>query len=181
MFRKEVEVPVDAVILATGLIPCEQDMKIIQEMFKVPRSPDGFLMERHPKLGPVETFVEGVFTCGCVQGPKGIGDSIAQANAAAAKTVMLVNKESIKLSPTTCVVDEVKCRGCGQCVTICDFNAPELVETENGIMVSRINEAVCKGCGTCAAWCPTDAIIANHFTDKQIEAMMDAMLIDEAL
>jgi heterodisulfide reductase subunit A len=154
-------------------------MEKFKEMLKVPRSPDGFFMERHPKLGPVETFVEGVFACGCVTSPKAIGDSIAQANAAAAKAALIVNREFIELSPTTCVVDEKRCRGCGQCATICEFHAPELIE-QNGVFVARINEAMCKGCGTCAAWCPTDAITAKHFTDIQIEAMMDSMLSETA-
>ena len=178
MLGRDVEMNVDAVILATGMIPSEAQMAKFKELLKITHSPDGFLMERHPKLGPVETFVDGVFACGCVQSPQGIGDSMAQANAAAAKAAILVSRETIDISPTTCVVNEEKCRGCGQCVSICEFHAPELIEKNDGVYVATINEAMCKGCGTCAAWCPTDAIIAKHFTDRQIESMLDAMLTD---
>jgi len=176
MLNETVEVLVDKVVLAAGLVPRDGEMEKFRELLKTPRSPDGFLMERHPKLGPVETVVEGVFIAGCVQSPKGIGDSVAQANAAAAKAAKLVTQTEIKISPTTCVVDEERCRSCGQCVAICEFHAPELIEISPGRMVARINEAMCKGCGTCAAWCPTDAIMAKHFTDNQIEAMLTTML-----
>ncbi|MBN1347934.1 CoB--CoM heterodisulfide reductase iron-sulfur subunit A family protein [candidate division KSB1 bacterium] len=180
MLGEEIEIQVDAVVLAAGIIPREKEMEAYREMLKTPRSPDGFLMERHPKLGPVETVVEGVFIAGCVQSPKGIGDSVAQAEAAAAKAAMILSRDTIEISPTTCEVNESLCRGCGLCVRICDFHAPELVQISTGVSVARINQAMCKGCGTCAAWCPTDAIIARHFTDNQIEAMMDTMLKEVA-
>ena len=173
---ERVELDADMVVLAAALVPGKAGTEKIRDMLKVPCSPDGFIMERHPKLGPVETLVEGVYACGTVSGPKGIGDSVAGANAAAAKAAQVVTGEAIELSPTTCIVLEEKCRGCGLCVSICEFHAPELVASESGVRVARINEAMCKGCGTCAAWCPTDAIVAKHFTDHQIEAMLDAML-----
>ena len=175
-----VEVPVDAVVLAVAMKPNAEEMAKFREMLKVPVSPDGFIMERHPKLGPVETNSAGVFLAGCVQGPKDIGASVAQGRAAAGKADTLICRDKIDLSPTTACVDERLCRGCGTCVEICVFSAPGLVEISPGVSVARINEALCTGCGTCAAWCPTNAVTARHFTDLQIDSMMEA-LFEETL
>jgi heterodisulfide reductase subunit A len=175
-----VEVPVDAVVLAVAMKPNAEELAGFREMLKIPVSPDGFMMERHPKLGPVETSSAGIFLAGCVQGPKDIGASVSQARAAAGKANALICRETIELSPTTACVKEELCRGCGTCADICLFSAPELVEKGGGVRTARINQALCIGCGTCAAWCPTNAILARHFTDKQIDSMMEA-LFEETL
>lgn len=179
MLRDTVEVEVHAVVLAVGLVPRATDTKHFRELLKVPCGPDGFMMERHPKLGPVETTTEGIFLAGCVQGPKGVADSLAQAAAAAAKAAVLLSREKISLEAATCTVIEERCRACGTCVTVCQFHAPALYELPSGGRVARINQALCKGCGTCASWCPSGAIKAQHFTDEQIEAMLEAMLLEE--
>ncbi|TKJ34023.1 heterodisulfide reductase [bacterium (candidate division B38) B3_B38] len=173
---QEIELPVDLVVLSVGMVPRKVDAEQIQEQLKIPRSLDGFFMERHSKLGPVETSTEGIYICGCAQSAKDITDSVAQASAAASKAAVMASKEFVELEPTTCVVREELCRGCGTCQEVCQFNAPELVETPAGYYVSRINEALCKGCGTCASLCPTGAIVARHFTDLQIDKMVEAML-----
>ena len=171
-----VETEVDAVVLASAMKPNAEEFARFREMLKVPVTADGFMMELHPKLGPVETNTAGIFLAGCVQGPKDIGASVAQARAAAGKANSLICRESINLDPTTAWVDEELCRACGACVEICLFSAPELIEKDTGdVKVARINEALCKGCGTCAAWCPTNAIVARHFTDRQIDSMMEAL------
>lgn len=179
MLRDTVETDVDLVVLAAGLVPREPDTSKFREMLKVPCGPDGFVLERHPKLGPVETTSEGIFVAGCVQGPKGVGDALSQAAAAAAKASILMSRDQVSLDATTCTVLEERCRACGTCVSICQFHAPELYVLPSGARVARINEALCKGCGTCASWCPSDAIKARHFTDAQIEAMLEAMLLEE--
>jgi heterodisulfide reductase subunit A len=173
---RTLEIDVDCVVLAAGMIPNEESSAKIQDILKVPRGADGFFMERHSKLGPVETTTEGVFLAGTVSGPKDIADSIAQGAAAAAKAAALLSRDEVGLEPTICVVEESLCRACARCVEICDFHAPSLAEVAPGIMAARINQALCKGCGTCAAWCPTGAIAAMHFTNEQIDAMMEAML-----
>jgi heterodisulfide reductase subunit A len=173
---RTLEINVDYVVLAAGMVPNEQSTAKLQDILKVPRGTDGFFMERHAKLGPVETTTEGVFLAGCVSGPKDIADSIAQGAAAAAKAAVIISHETVAIEPTTCVVDQSLCRACGRCVEICEFHAPELVEVAPGYRAARINQALCKGCGTCASWCPTGAIAAMHFTDEQINAMMDALL-----
>ncbi|UCF05286.1 MAG: CoB--CoM heterodisulfide reductase iron-sulfur subunit A family protein [bacterium] len=173
---RTLEIDVDHVVLAAGMVPNETSTARLQDILKVPRGADGFFMELHSKLGPVETTTEGVFVAGCVSGPKDIADSIAQGAAAAAKAAAIVTHETVPIEPTTCTVQEDLCRACGKCVEICDFHAPAIVEVSPGVHVARINQALCKGCGTCASWCPTGAIVSLHFTDEQINSMMDALL-----
>ncbi len=181
MLGDDVEVDVDLVVLATAMVPREKETADLQMLLKVPRGTDGFFMERHAKLGPVETVVEGVFVCGTVQGPKDIAESIAQASAAAAKAAALICRERIELEPTTAVVDTALCRACGRCVEICDFHAPEIQDLPTGLRAAVINQALCKGCGTCASLCPTGAIAARHFTDEQIFAMIESLLLGEVV
>jgi heterodisulfide reductase subunit A-like polyferredoxin len=181
MLKGDVEVDIDLLVLATAMVPREKETAALQMLLKVPRGTDGFLMERHAKLGPVETVVEGVFVCGTVQGPKDIAESIAQASAAAAKAASLVSRDRIALEPTTAEVETALCRACGRCAEICDFHAPEIKEVEPGVMAAVINQALCKGCGTCASLCPTGAIAAKHFTDQQILSMIDSLFLGEVI
>jgi heterodisulfide reductase subunit A len=174
---EEVEADVDMVVLAAGLNPHKEVYAKLKEMMKVPTGPDGFFMERHPKLGPVETNTEGIFVCGCAQGPKDLTDSISQASGAAGKAATLLSHETVLLDPTTCAVDVELCRDCGTCVAICEYHAPNRTMVAPGVFAVQINEALCKGCGTCAAMCPSGAIRARHFTDSQIESMMKAFLL----
>jgi heterodisulfide reductase subunit A len=175
--KMEIEIPADLVILSVGMIPREAESKTLQALLKVPRSADRFFMERHPKFGPVETSMEGVFLCGSVQGPKDIADSIAQASAVAAKVAALLSGKTIQLDPITSHVDEILCRGCGDCADVCEFHAIEIKIGETGLPVASVNEALCKGCGTCAAICPTGAIDLRHFKDEQIGSMLEALLV----
>jgi heterodisulfide reductase subunit A-like polyferredoxin len=181
LLKSRVRAPADLVVLATGMVPREPDTTILQSIFKIPRGEDKFLMERHPELGPVETTTDGVFIVGCLQAPKDIADSLSQASAAAAKVARLLARETVKLEPVIAEVNEELCRGCGQCAEICQFHAPELVQLDSGVFVARVNEALCKGCGTCAVWCPTGAIMARHFTDLQVHAMLETALHRERL
>jgi heterodisulfide reductase subunit A len=174
---EEVEADADLVVLAVGLNPHKETYGQLKEMMKVPTGPDGFFMERHPKLGPVETNTEGIFVCGCAQGPKDLTDAVSQASGAAGKAATLLSHETVLLDPTTCTVDVELCRDCGTCVSICEYHAPGRTLVSPGTFAVMINEALCKGCGTCAAMCPTGAIRARHFTDLQIESMMKAFLL----
>ena len=174
---EEVEADTDMVVLAVALSPYKEAYAKLKEMMKVPTGPDGFFMERHPKLGPVETNTEGIFICGCAQGPKDLTDSVSQASGAAGRAATLLSHETVMLDPTTSEVDPELCRDCGTCVRICEFHAPVRVEVAGGRFAVEINEALCKGCGTCAAMCPTGAIKARHFTDDQIESMMQVFLL----
>jgi heterodisulfide reductase subunit A-like polyferredoxin len=169
-----ISIPVDAVVLSVGMVP-GADSARLSELFKVPRGPDKFFLERHSKFGPVETTVEGVFLCGCCQFPQDIGDSISQASAVASKVAALLSRDKITLAPITSTVIEEYCRGCGRCAEVCEFRAIELIEKEKGVFVAQVNEALCKGCGTCVAACPTGAIDLKHFRSEQIEAQLEAL------
>lgn len=170
-FDAKLVLPVDAVFLSVGMIPRIKDSDQLAELLRVQRGRDRFFLERHPKFGPVETSTEGVFLCGCDQFPKDVADSVSQASAVASKVAALLSSGKITLEPITSWVNEERCRGCGKCVEICEFNAIELVDG-----VAKVNEALCKGCGTCASVCPTGAIDVHHFTQRQIEAVLEAML-----
>jgi heterodisulfide reductase subunit A len=167
----DVKVPCDLVVLAVPMVASDTTAAV-GEMLRVPLGEDGFFLEKHVKLGPLETNTEGIFLCGCSQYPKDIPDSIAQASGVAAKVGALLSKPYVNLDPATAMVRKDMCRACGTCVEICEYNAPSLVE-EDGLKYAVINEALCKGCGTCASHCPSAAIIAKHYTDAQIETMID--------
>jgi len=181
LLGRRLEVPTDLVILSVGMRARQPETDRFHDMLKASVGLDGFFLERHPELAPVETAVEGVLLAGTVQGPKDIVDSVAQASAAAAKASVFLAYDKVKQDPAVAAVDEVKCRACGRCVEICQFQAPQLVETEPGIHAARINAALCKGCGTCASWCPSGAITSKHFTDHQVHAQIDAFFAEEVV
>lgn len=176
---ERVAIPVDLVVLSVPLIPDPKSVSQFQEILKVSRASDGFFLERHSKLGPVETPSDGIFICGTARSPKLAVETVDEASAAAGKLAQLLSSDELKLDPTTCRVLTARCRACGTCVEACLFGAPHLVPvTSDGkhAFAAEINEAKCKGCGTCAALCPTGAIEARHFTDDQIRAALRAAL-----
>ncbi len=181
LLGRRLEVPTDLVVLSVGMRPRQPETDKFHDLLKTSVGLDGFFLERHPELAPVETAVEGVLLAGTVQGPKDIVDTVAQASAAAAKASVFLAYDKVKQDPAVAVVDEVKCRACGKCVEICQFQAPQLVETEPGVFAANINAALCKGCGTCASWCPSGAITSKHFTDQQVHAMIDAFFAEESV
>jgi heterodisulfide reductase subunit A len=179
LLNRTIEVPADLVVLSVGMRPRQPETDHFHEMLKASVGLDGFFLERHPELAPVETAVEGVFLAGTVQGPKDIVDTVAQASASAAKAAVFLAYDRVRLDPAVAVVDPEICRGCGDCVAICEFHAPALHETEFGVYAAEINASLCKGCGTCASWCPSGAITARHFTDRQVLAQIDAFFDEQ--
>ena len=151
------QVEVDMVILSTGFEP-QVDATQVADMFGISRSPDGFFLEKHPKLAPVETANEGIYVAGACQSPKDIPDSVAQAGAAAAAALSLLDQGTIMLDPSVAMVIQTSCSGCGLCVSACPFGA---IELEEG--VASVNTYLCKGCGTCGATCRDKAIYAHPF------------------
>jgi heterodisulfide reductase subunit A len=168
----------DLVVLSTGLIPSEGSKKI-GKVLGLTVSPDGFFMEAHPKLRPVDTAIDGIFLAGCCQSPKDIPDSVAQAKAAAASAAAPMYAKKVTIEPLTATVDEDLCAGCGLCVELCPYGAPELVQGAKGGMKAHIIEALCHGCGTCAASCPQKAIAPRQFTDEQIYSEIRAALVED--
>ncbi|MHA1480742.1 MAG: FAD-dependent oxidoreductase [Candidatus Thorarchaeota archaeon] len=162
---------VDLVVLSTGVV-APVKTKDVAHALGLSLSPDGFLLEAHPKLRPVDSFSEGVFVAGMAQGPKDIPDTVAQAKAAASGAMALMGKGKISIEPYYSVVDEDKCAGCQVCISVCPYTAIKL--NERG--VSEINPALCKGCGTCTSTCPSGAIDSQHYTDGQIAAMITEYL-----
>ncbi len=158
------KIPVDMVILATGLEP-QADATEVRRLFNISCSSEGWFLERHPKLAPVNTFTDGIFLAGCCQGPKDIPDTVAQAGAAAAEAMQLLDTGSIELEPNTAYVLEEVCSGCKTCVGLCPYNAISFLPEKN---VAQVNEALCKGCGTCVAACPSASIRQHLFEDEQI-------------
>jgi heterodisulfide reductase subunit A len=157
-------VAVDMVILATGFEP-QPDTGRMAALFGVSRSRDGFFLERHPKLAPVETVNEGIYLAGACQSPKDIPDSVAQAGGAAAAALSLLDQGAIALDPSIAEVNQLRCAGCGQCVDACPYDAIDLVES-----IASVNGYLCKGCGTCAAACPNKAMTLIHYDDRELVA-----------
>jgi len=159
------EVNPDLLVLAGAMIPSGSEE--IAGFFKVPVNDDGFFMEAHVKLRPVDFAVDGVFLCGLAHSPKSIDESIAQAQAAAARAVTLLAQKTIHTSGIVAVVNPLYCSSCGVCVAICPFKAPDLNEKTG---IAEINPALCKGCGLCVASCRSGAIHLNGFDENQIMA-----------
>ena len=165
-------IPVDMVVLSTGLEP-RADSQDVRRLFNIICSGEGFFLERHPKLAPVSTFTDGVFIAGCCQGPKDIPDTVAQAGAAAAEVLALIDAGYMETEPDAAYVIEEACSGCRTCIPLCPFSAVAFMK-ETGR--ARINQATCKGCGTCVAACPSGSIRQNLFEDEQIFEEIEGIL-----
>jgi heterodisulfide reductase subunit A len=166
------EIPVDMVVLCNALEP-HQDSGAVANLFSLSRSPDGFFLERHPKLDPVGTMTDGVYIAGTCQSPKDIPDTVAQAQAAAARILALISKGEVLIDPVRADVDAEHCSGCRMCNALCPYQAITFNEEEG---VSEVNQTLCKGCGTCVAACPAGAITGSGFTDEQILTELAAIL-----
>jgi heterodisulfide reductase subunit A len=168
-------VPVDMVVLAVGMEP-QADAQDVRRMFNISCSTEGFFLERHPKLAPVDTFTDGIFIAGACQGPKDIPDSVAQAGAAAAQALSLIDAGEVELEPNTAYIVADDCSGCKSCLAICPYTA---IARDEVTLKAVINEALCKGCGTCVATCPSGAIRQNLFEDDQIFSEIRGLLETE--
>ena len=176
----ELEIAVDLVVLAVGMMP--RDIDDLIQMLKVSRGTDRFLLEVHPKLRPVETAVIGVVLAGTAQGPMSIQESVSAAGAAAAKVATLLGKGYVELDPFVAQVDMEKCDGTGACVEVCSYEDAIALQifTINGSQVQRavVSPANCVGCGCCVSACPNRAIDVQGWELEQYEAMVDVFAMD---
>jgi heterodisulfide reductase subunit A-like polyferredoxin len=169
VLRRPVRISPDLIILASAIVPNEN--RKLFELFKIPTNDEGFLIEAHMKLRPVEFASEGLFMAGLAHYPKPLDESIAQAKAAVARGMTIISKEGILVGGIVATVDPKKCAVCLTCVRTCPYNAPYISEEGHAV----IDPAECRGCGACVAECPGKAISLQHFTDEQIIAKEDAL------
>jgi heterodisulfide reductase subunit A len=167
MMQEVLEIPTDHLILSTGLKPRSENEEIAK-MLKVPLNADGFFLEAHVKLRPVDFSTEGMFVAGTCHSPKFITESISQAYAAASRAGTLLSQDKYKTEANVSSVNEEMCSGCGLCISVCPYSAIELEEGK-----AKINEVLCKGCGSCAAVCPSSAMEQKGFKSDQLHAMID--------
>jgi heterodisulfide reductase subunit A len=175
-FGEEIEVPVDLLVLATGLVA--RDMSRLVDLYRCSVGADRFLMEVHPKLRPVELAASGLFLAGSVQGPMDICESTAAAAAAAAKASALIAAGQIELDPFVAEVSAELCAGCRVCLNACPFSA---ISRNEEAAKAEVNPALCMGCGTCVAACPCNAIQQHGFNDDELRAELAALLAEEEL
>jgi heterodisulfide reductase subunit A len=164
-------------VLSQGVIP-RRDTDQIKKLLTLSSTSDGFIMESHPKLKPVDAPTKGVFIAGCVESPKDVKDSVTQASAAAARASILLNAGKTKIEAITSQVDTELCNYCGICANVCPYNAI-ISSDRKAERPPVVIQAACAGCGACAAECPQDAIIMRHFRDEQIMAQIEAILAVE--
>jgi heterodisulfide reductase subunit A len=169
----QVIIEADIVVLSVAISALKENEELAK-LLKVPLNADGFFLEAHVKLRPVDFATDGIFLCGLAHSPKYIEECIVQAEAAAARALTVLSKKSIEAEGTICYVNPDKCSGCGACVSVCAYSAAEMND-EKG--VAEINEAMCKGCGACAATCRCGAIDLRGFTSDQIFEAVSALQI----
>jgi heterodisulfide reductase subunit A len=173
LIGKQRRIPVDMVILSAGLEP-RHDTKEVARLFGLSCSADGWLIERHPKLDPIATMTEGIYIAGCVQGPKDIPATVAQGAAAAARALGKIQQKEVAMEPVRATINQDNCSGCRICNNLCPFNA---ILFHEDLMVSEVNPALCQGCGTCVAACPAGAISGTGFSNEQVLAQIEGLLL----
>jgi heterodisulfide reductase subunit A len=170
--RTELAIPVDLVVLVTGMVPRENQPLI--DVLKLPKGADGFFNEIHPKLRPVETVVDGVLIAGACQGPKTSSESVIQALAAVTQSAAILKKGFTELDPLVAIVEPDTCTACGDCLTACPYDAISMAE-EGDRHFAVISPTSCKGCGGCIPICPENAIDLLGYTDAQVTAMIESL------
>jgi len=172
LLASRLRISVDMVVLCVAM-EAREDAIEVGRIFGVNQGADGFFLEEHPKLGPLNTATDGVFLAGACQSPKDIPDTVAQASGAASKALSLATRGKVEIPSTISWIDPDICAGCQTCIELCAYSAIEFDERRG---VSVINEAVCKGCGSCSGFCPSGAAQVKHFNKKQIFAEFDGIM-----
>jgi len=171
ILQEEVTIAPEVVALSVGIVP--EETETLAKLLKIPTNKDGFFLEAHVKLRPVELSVSGVYVCGLAHSPKPVGEIIVQAQAAAAKAAMPLGKGFVSVEPTVSMVDQEICIGCSICASLCPYKAIDMIKVDKRKKAETV-AASCKGCGICASHCPTFAISMGGFTREQIDAQIKA-------
>jgi heterodisulfide reductase subunit A len=172
LLGKRIRVPVDMVILCAAM-EARKDAITVGRLFGVNLGADGFFLEEHPKLGPLNTATDGVFIAGTCQSPKDIPDTVSQASGAAAKALSLATRGRVTVPSVISWIDPDICAGCQICIGLCPYSA---IEFDRRRQVSVVNDALCKGCGSCAGFCPSGAAQVRHFQKEQVFAEFDGLM-----
>lgn len=172
LLGRPVRVPVDMAVLCMAM-ETRHDASLVGRIFGVNQGADGFFLEEHPKLGPLNTASDGVFLAGACQSPKDIPDTVAQASGAAAKVLSLASRGEVDVPSVISFIDPDICSGCKTCIGLCPYSAIGFDERRG---VSVVNEAMCKGCGSCAGFCPSGAAQVLHFRPKQVFAEFEGIM-----
>ena len=172
---EQIAIDADLVVLSAAVLHSE-DNERLAKMLKVPVNEDGFFLEAHAKLRPVDFATDGVYVCGLAHSPKLIEESVSQAKAAVSRACMVLSKDEIEAEGISARVNKNRCSGCGLCVLVCPYNALEVDGEQN---VAVVNVAMCKGCGACAATCRSSAIDVLGYTDQQVYAIINALGDDD--
>mgnify|MGYP000330218644 CR=1 FL=1 len=170
---ERIEIPADLVILMVGM-EARSDAGRVARLVNISQDKDGWFIESHPKLDPVATTTEGIYIVGTCAAPKDIPDTVAQARAAAARILAKISKGRIEIDGVFAEVNEEQCSGCRICNELCPYSAIEFNEEKKR---SHVIPAACKACGCCVAACPSSAITGRHFTDRQILAQIEGVLV----
>ena len=171
ILSRDLVISPDLVVLSTGIEP-NPDNKALSQFLKVPLDADGFFMEAHLKLRPVDFATDGIFVCGLAHYPKDISETTAQARAAAGRAGTVLSRDTIESEGKISYIREERCSGCGSCVKVCAYSAVELDEEKR---VAVVNTALCKGCGACSATCRASAIDLKGFRNEQILEALAAL------
>ncbi|MGD8457053.1 MAG: FAD-dependent oxidoreductase [Anaerolineales bacterium] len=179
VLKRNYRIDPDLLVLSMPVVP-RPDAKDLANIYKISLDADGFYLEAHVKLRPVDFATEGIFMAGMAHYPKLLDETLVQAQAAASRAARVLSKETLTVGGRVAVVDESKCTGCLTCVRICPFSVPKMKPNLTGVGsilgAAHIEAAVCQGCGSCVAECPARAIQLMHFTDEQMKAKVEALL-----
>ncbi len=179
ILQDELTIETDLLVLSTGITP-SPDNERLSKMLKVPLNQDGYFLEAHMKLRPVDFATEGVFLAGLAHSPKSIEESISQANAAVSRALTYLSKKELETVGTISEVDERKCIGCGLCESVCPYKAIEILTKRTIVgekLVAQINKVLCKGCGACTASCRSGSIDLKGFTNAEVVAQIAELAI----
>ena len=168
LLREEIVFKPDWLILSTAIVPA--DNQELAKILKVSLNNDGFFLEAHPKIRPLDFATEGMFFCGLAHSPRFLSESLSLAKASSVRAVSILSKDKIEAKAITVSVNERLCRGCGLCVSVCPYKAREIDEETK---TAKVIEVLCQGCGACSVACPSQATTHKGFSKKQIMAMVE--------